>query len=466
MSKPKLGVIVPYRDRYEQLFKFKSSIHFALSKQGIPYELILVEQDNEKVFNRGKLLNIGVLKAKELKCEYVVLHDIDMLPTNVDYSFTTKPVHLATQNIPFPQYFGGITLFPIETFFKINGFSNEYWGWGFEDDDLLFRCRLHGIPLKQHPYQASSGNTSALKFNGNSAHVKIDNHIRTRGDFSITVTCQPEDLTLDHTKDKDNFTMFGIPGYDFNIMYTSFQRYTVELFDADRVHHYLNTKAVSQIQCNITITWDNQSKVLTLYHDGIKAASKTIPKGLRNYQSQKSAYIGASFPARKGEENYFRGRIQETAIWESALKPKEVHAVATNHGMPLGMDFENYESSATLQHHYTTTGIRGYKLIDLGNRETPGNLIDVEIVPWKVDVVEQLAIPYRRDSRYTTLQHDENGFLHTGWKDITTRFNQLKFINEVRRGYRKTAEDGIDNCDFVIHNTLTSSNFHHLTVKL
>ena len=28
-------------------------------------------------------------------------------------------------------------------FKKVNGFSNNYWGWGLEDDDLTKRLLLH-----------------------------------------------------------------------------------------------------------------------------------------------------------------------------------------------------------------------------------------------------------------------------------------------------------------------------------
>ena len=50
--------------------------------------------------------------------------------------------------------------------------------------------------------------------------------------------------------------------------------------------------------------------------------------------------MGASFPARKGEEHFFKGRIQQLAVWESALTSSEVYSVATNKGMPLGLEFD------------------------------------------------------------------------------------------------------------------------------
>ena len=140
----KLGVIVPYRNRWHQLFDFKEAIRDFLNMKKLDYELIVVEQDDAKEFNRGKLLNVGFIYAKKLKCDYVVFHDLDMLPIDVDYTYSDIPLHLATNFEPeslsrhvFEEYFGGVTLFPVETFEKINGYSNEYWGWGFEDDDLL-----------------------------------------------------------------------------------------------------------------------------------------------------------------------------------------------------------------------------------------------------------------------------------------------------------------------------------------
>lgn len=56
----------------------------------------------------------------------VVFHDVDMIPLEVDYRPTEYPTHLAAivkqfdWELPFEQYFGGVTTFPSEVFAKIN----------------------------------------------------------------------------------------------------------------------------------------------------------------------------------------------------------------------------------------------------------------------------------------------------------------------------------------------------------
>lgn len=38
-----------------------------------------------------------------------------------------------------------------EHFFLVNGFSNLYWGWGSEDDDLYSRITYHGLKVTRYP---------------------------------------------------------------------------------------------------------------------------------------------------------------------------------------------------------------------------------------------------------------------------------------------------------------------------
>ena len=38
-----------------------------------------------------------------------------------------------------------MTLFDKESFKKINGYSNEHWSWGGEDDDVFRRCTVMGV---------------------------------------------------------------------------------------------------------------------------------------------------------------------------------------------------------------------------------------------------------------------------------------------------------------------------------
>lgn len=140
-----MAIIVPYRDRQLHLNKFVPRMK-SIDK------IVVVEQMPGKPFNRGKLLNIGVL---ECQSEYYALHDVDMLPVKADYSVPNCPTLLATKvqqfgyKMPFAEYFGGVVLISRNDFFKANGYHNEFWGWGGEDDDFRKRVLKAGLKIEQ-----------------------------------------------------------------------------------------------------------------------------------------------------------------------------------------------------------------------------------------------------------------------------------------------------------------------------
>lgn len=149
----KLGLIIPYRNRFDHLKVFLPQIKKFLENK-IEYMICIIEQTNEKPFNRAKLLNIGFDVSKE-ECSWFCFHDIDMVPVaeTCDYSEVNGAVRLSQyvsqfRNIPRPsQELGGVTLIDKESFEKVNGYSNEYWGWGCEDDDFYLRCIKENINI-------------------------------------------------------------------------------------------------------------------------------------------------------------------------------------------------------------------------------------------------------------------------------------------------------------------------------
>lgn len=132
--------IIPYRDREEHLKRFIS--HYGGLFHGVP--IIVVEQQPNTPFNRAKLLNVGFLEEGR-NYTWAAYHDVDMYvftEYSNCYTHPENPTHLATRceqfnyTLPYKEYTGGVLLINTNQMVSLNGFSNNYWGYGCEDDDM------------------------------------------------------------------------------------------------------------------------------------------------------------------------------------------------------------------------------------------------------------------------------------------------------------------------------------------
>jgi hypothetical protein len=455
----KLGVIVPYRNRYEHLEEFKTKIVQYLESKNIDFEIIIIEQDDAKLFNRGMLLNIGFKYAKDMGCDYVVFHDVDMIPIDVDYSYTDIPLHLSTkfeieagetERTIFDEYFGGVTIFPVNIFESIDGYSNKYWGWGYEDNDLLLRCDEKGVSLNSLKLKNLGKNKQSLKFNGINAFVKSKNVIDLKtSSFTIFVSFYPDKLELNHKKDSDEFTVFSIPGYDFAINYTSFARYNFCAFDNNLKPHFVNSNIKPNYKTNMVITYDSLDKRIKVYQDGILLdETSKINKFYKKYTIEKYFYLGVGSPDRDVIPNFFKGFIDSFAYFDVILSDTEIFEISNNNLELLNKNFGKYHSSAFLKTYYDTEFIKDYKLTDLSLNHNDGEIINCEIVNLTLDDYTYVNIPHRRPGLFKSLKHEENGFLGNKWKDKSTRWNQLRFQNEVSKHISLLNRDGLSTLEF------------------
>ena len=471
----KLGIIVPYRDRVDHLILFKKSIINYLENKNIDFELIIVEQDGAKTFNRGMLLNIGFKYAKKLGCDYVVFHDVDMIPINADYSYSSHPIHLSSNfvssdsnfsRIVFDEYFGGVTLFPTKLFDAINGYSNEYWGWGYEDNDLLHRCKLFNIELDTKELQMPGVNMASLQFNGNDSYVVGKNSIDTKNQITLFLSFFPEELTCNPKSYDDTFSAFTIPGLDMSINYNSYGRYNFEMYDASENIIYINSDIKPNYKTNICVTIDPKNEIVKMYQDGKLVGSKTIENRLYLYKKEPYFYLGVADPNRENNPKFFKGLIQSFAIFDGILKEEEILEISTNDFFGLTQSYGEYQSPHLLKTYYDAKFMKEYRLIDLSGNNNDGIINNCGMAGVSTEKTKTIYIPHRREGTFKLIPHEENGFVNGSWKNITTRYNQMKYINEVFKGYKNPKDDGLSNCNYKELSHINVKNQTHISVSI
>jgi hypothetical protein len=92
--------------------------------------------------------------------------------------------------------------------------------------------------------------------------------------------------------------------------------------------------------------------------------------------------------------------------------------------------------------------------------------MNCEIVGYQIEDTKPIYIPHRKDCTFKLIEHEENGFVNGSWKNITTRYNQLKYINEVTPGHKNTKHDGLSTLTFKELNKANVGNQTHITVSI
>lgn len=146
-------IIIPYREREEHLKYFIENTYPLIKKIMERVRIVIIEQTPGKLFNRGKLLNIGLYLNKN-KFESFIMHDVDINPKLATIE------RLYNKNVGVDEIMGiytsccdtlgGIIKFKKRTIMKMNGFPNDIWGWGSEDKALQNRAEFRNIKISKN----------------------------------------------------------------------------------------------------------------------------------------------------------------------------------------------------------------------------------------------------------------------------------------------------------------------------
>jgi hypothetical protein len=134
------------------------------------YHIFIIEQsDDGQPFNIGKLKNVGFKiageweKTHDMKFTNFIFSDIDMIPDDELLQYYVKPIKkpisLAIRGTRYDQrdmetkkiFLGAVLGFNRHDFEEINGYPDNFWGWGGEDDALLYRLVASDVGTVQIP---------------------------------------------------------------------------------------------------------------------------------------------------------------------------------------------------------------------------------------------------------------------------------------------------------------------------
>ncbi len=439
----KLGICVPYRNRESHLNELLPKLEKHLNNQNIEYCVYVGHQVDDKLFNRGAMKNIAAIKALEDGCDYVAFHDVDMLPHDetCDYSYPyDNPVHIATKlskyswSMGYDQYFGGVVLFNKEHLLKTNGYSNEYWDWGQEDDDLFWRCFYEGYSDRKM-YEVID-NKKVYHFNGETSSISFNSNRELTTplfrDHTISVLVSPEQqpevvpiwLVGDQERKFIEYPILRKDGsWTWGLSFNNSRALSTLNFDISNNPLYHWSKAVEDKWKWFTVSYNYKEQKLYIFSndklvsnngDILKSKPINLPNKIKSHISKGDFHIGRC----NHQNTNFKGKIAEVKIYDRF--------------------FDNFEECKSNEDNI---------IYDL-NQDQHTKKNDVNQVIENIEI-DDSNLPYRRDGKFYCLPHLDEGLVNGKWvKGETTAKNEKRFVTEMQKGKLNYKNDGINNLEY------------------
>ena len=473
MSK-KLAICVPHYKREEHLKNFIPHMDNFFKDKDIEYKIFVANQvypDSVSGFNRGTSKNVAYDIAQKEGFDYFCFHDIDMLPEDdsCDYTYPNNVEHLAVHvkqfdyGLKYQEYFGGCILFTKEHYEKINGYSNGYWNWGMEDDDILFRVKQKGLAEETFMNHEDSKKINFVRFNGLNDYIKIvpNDSIRelTSESFTWSVMVRAEDR-FDIPKyligDVENRKfihqyILGRPSFQMGLGWDNSDAYSFGLFDQKNSHSYMWIKRPPDMWTHLMITANTETKELRFYLNGEESDSRfghgsqsplNFQTPLKKYGGN-PYYIGVGDP-RQEDEIFFAGDISQICMWDRCLSDDEIKEFYST----------DYPIPSNTKLHYDFTNVNDDIVYDKSGFGNNGFLEGCIVDEEELQVIPNTTLPFRtRPGRFFSQSHKRNDMVGGKWvhqKD--TSINERRFVEDVQGGLINTDEDGLTDLNYSVTN--------------
>jgi len=230
-NKKRIAYITIFRDKGDGERERERKLFIKIMSQIVkPYgnfDIYIIEQSQDgEPFNIGKLKNIGYdIASKKNKYSHYIMGDIDMLPNYELMPYLVKcPKEYISLGIRGTRYerknkslniqFAGALLNMNPSFFKkINGYPNNFWGWGGEDNALLNRSLSVGHSYIDYPKM------------GSVIDIEETSDMKTINDPTPTMRLKKEEIGCSRyenlLEDMKSWNKNGLNSLDYNIIKTT-----------------------------------------------------------------------------------------------------------------------------------------------------------------------------------------------------------------------------------------------------
>ncbi|XP_048738196.1 beta-1,4-N-acetylgalactosaminyltransferase bre-4-like isoform X2 [Ostrea edulis] len=169
----RIAIVIPYRDREIHLKLLLLNLIPKLRRQLTDFTIYVIEQAETEDFNRGMMRNIGFVEAKKrFPYDCYVFNDVDtiieddrnLMKCGTDFArHLVSGVRRYNYSLPYRGLLGGVIALTDTQMTTLNGYSNMFFVWGGEDDNLFDRFVESRLWFDRTDYQDGFVTTLAHK---------------------------------------------------------------------------------------------------------------------------------------------------------------------------------------------------------------------------------------------------------------------------------------------------------------